>query len=112
VHSRHPGAGGAADAALAAGSHSLSQQPTTRPQVSNAAALATGRSGVTRRPGAGANWSTRDSGVANNQAQIQTNDLNQSSGFIVIERSTHCLANYNPSFTPITLESGRSGLGF
>ena len=61
-----------------------------------------GRSGVARRPGAGANWSSRDSDVANNRAPSQANDLtSQSSGFIVNERGTHCLANDSPSFTPV-----------
>ena len=37
-----------------------------------------------QRPGAEADWSRRQSGVANNQGPIQTNDLrSHSSGFIV-----------------------------
>ena len=74
----------------------------TRPQVSGAAAPPTGRSGVAHRPGAGANWSSRDSDVANNREPIQANDLtSQSSGFIVNKRGTHCLANDSLSFTPV-----------
>ncbi len=43
--------------------------------------------------GADANWSSRDSGIANNRVPSQTNDLtSQSSGFIV---------NDSPSFTPV-----------
>ena len=43
-----------------------------------------------QRPGAEADWSRRQSGVANNQGPIQTNDLtSHSSGFIVKKRGKH-----------------------
>ena len=43
-----------------------------------------------QRPGAEADWSRRQSGVANNQGPIQTNDLrSHSSGFIVNKRGKH-----------------------
>ena len=49
-----------------------------------------------------ANWSSRDSVVAINQAPSQANDLtSQSSGFIVKQRGPHGLANDSPSFTPV-----------
>ena len=43
-----------------------------------------------QRPGAEADWSRRQSGVANNQGPIQTNDLrSHSSGFIVNKQGKH-----------------------
>jgi hypothetical protein len=50
----------------------------------------------------------RDSGVANNQALILTNNMrSQSPGFIVNERGTHSLANSARHSPLLTLESGQ-----
>ena len=47
-------------------------------------------SDVAQRPGAEADWSSRHSGVANNQGPIQTNDLtSQWSGLMMNERGKH-----------------------